>query len=323
MFDGSPNLVKLGSWDFYVVQIDDMEMYDSYIRQTQCPMNLWSANFAYIWAISQSEKRTLLWKIIDGLLVTFAISYKNTLSMFCIPFGNADPERLINVILISMRYCLEWNKDDKAKTVIRMVNEDQLDFLKKSARFGKYFTKTTWTGIERHFDVNKLVTLNGKDFENIRNRINRFRRENPDAEICLYQETDYEKLLELEDHWRNTSGRKYSNIFDGVYYKELVKHNKELNQVTLVMKKSGSIIGMVSGCILPTNQAWGSVVKFEKAYPGLPETLIVEYAKLIHEINPDTEFMNVGSDLGPGGLRDFKLKFRPVLNLKRYQIYLK
>lgn len=323
MFDDSSKLIKLGSWDFNVVQIEDMEMYASYIRQTQCPMNLWSANFAYIWAVSQSKKRTLLWKIIDGLLVTFAISYKSTLYMFCLPFGNADPERLINVILISLKYCLEWNKDDKTKAVIRMVNEDQLEFLKKSERFAKCFSRTTWTGIERHFDINKLNALNGKDFESIRNRVNKFHKENPEAEVCLYQQSDYESLLELERDWRNTSGKKYPNVFDGAYYKELIKYSKELNQVTLVMKNSGSVIGVISGGILPTDQAWGSVVKFKENFPGLSETLMVEFAKMIHKINPTTEFVNAGSDLGSGGLREYKLKFRPVLNLKRYQIYLK
>lgn len=323
MLDNSSRSIKLGSWDFNVIQLEDMEMYASYIRQTKCPVNLWSSNFAYMWAISQSKKRTLLWKIIDGLLVTFVFSHKNTLYLSCLPFGNADPDKLIDVLLTSMRFCLEWNKQDKAKSSVKTINDNQLSFLKKSPRFEKYFTKTTWVGIERHFDVNKLSATKGKDFENVRGRLNKFYKTNPDAKIFMYQDSDYDSLIELDNQWRNTSGQKYSNIFDGVYYKELVKHGKELNQTTIVMKKDGRIIGMVSGGILPTNQSWGSVVKFENDYPGLSETLIVEYSRLIHKMNPDTEFLNVGSDLGPGGLRNYKLKFRPVLNFKRYQLFLK
>jgi hypothetical protein len=321
--DSSSKAVKLGSWDFNILRIEDMEMYASYIRQTQYPANLWSANFAYMWALSQSKERTLLWKIIDGLLVTFVISHKNSLYLFCLPFGNADPERLIDVSLASVRYCFDWNKQDKEKTVIKMVNEVQLDFLKKSARFGQYFTRKTWVGIERHFDINKISALKGKEFENVRNRVNKFRRENPDSEVCLYQDSDYGELLELENRWKSTSWKKYKNVFDGAYYKELIRHGKELEQMTIVIKKGGRIIGMISGCILPSNQAWGSIVKFEENFAGISETLVVEIAKLIHKTNPGIQYMNVGSDLGHEGLRDFKMKFRPVLNYKRYQIYLK
>lgn len=298
-------------------------MYERYIRQTVYPANLWSSNFAYMWAVSQSKQRTLLWKIIGGLLVTFVLSYKNTLYLFCLPFGKADPEQLVDVMLTSLQYCFDWNGQDKEKSVVKTINETQLDFLKQSERFDRYFSKTTWVGIERHFDIQKVSELKGKDFENVRNRVNKFYKDNPDAEVCPYQQSDYDRLLELDARWRSTSGQKYANVFDGVYYRELVEYGEQLGQTTIIIKNDGRIIGMISGGVLPTGQAWGSVVKFEENYPGLSETLIVEYARAIHKLNPDTGLMNVGSDLGPGGLREYKLKFRPVLNLKRYQITLR
>jgi hypothetical protein len=141
--------------------------------------------------------------------------------------------------------------------------------------------------------------------------------------VLPYHKKNYDELLELEEKWKRTSGRKYSNIFDGVYYKELLKHNDDLEQTTLIMRKDGRSIGMISGGLLPTGQVWGSVVKFEENIPGLSETLTVEYCRLIHQMFPEAQFINVGSDLGSGGLRDYKLKFRPVLNLKRYQLYLR
>lgn len=323
MIDNSLDKIRLGLWEFNIIQLKDMKIYDLFIKQTQYPANLWSSNFAYMWAVSQSSKRKLLWKIIDGLLVTFVHSYKNTLYVYCLPFGNADPEKLIDVSLTAMRYCYDWNKHDKEKTVIKMINDDQLAFLKESSRFDEYFSKITWRGIERHFDIKKLVSLKGKDFASIRNRIHKFYKENPEAKISQYRDTDLEEVLNLGERWKNTSGAKYANVFDGVYYKELVKHSEELHQQTLVMRTNDRIIGMISGGILPTGQSWGSVMKFEERIPGLSETLIVEFAREINRTNPKTEFLNVGSDLGPGGLREYKLKFRPVLNLKRYQLYLK
>jgi len=323
LFDDSLDMIELGLWKFHVIQIKDMGMYESYIKQTRYPANLWSSNFAYMWAASQSSKLKLLWQIIDGLLVTFAHSSKNSLYLFCLPFGNADTEQLIEVTLKCTRFCNDWNGQERKISVVKMINDDQLAFLKESPRFNEYFTTQTWQGIERHFDISKLVSLEGHEFSNVRRRVHKFYRYNPDAEISRYQDADFDELMELDNRWRNTSGSKYAKILDKVYYKELVKHSGELNQRTIVMKINGRIIGMVSGGVLPTGQSWGSVVKFEENISGLSETLIVEFANEIHRTNPETTLMNVGSDLGPGGLRKYKLKFRPVLNFKRYQIYLK
>jgi hypothetical protein len=298
-----------------------MAMYASYIQQTRCPVNLWSSNFAYMWAVSQSKNLELLWKIIDGLLVTFAHSGKNSLYLFCLPFGNADPEQLIDVILKCAKYCSDWNGQENRRSVVKMLNDDQLAFLRQSPRFGEYFTTLTWQGIERHFDIIKLASLEGHEFGNVRRRVNKFYRDNPDAQISPYKDTDFEDLMKLDIRWRNTSGSKYAKILDKVYYKALVAHGGELDQRTLVMKIANKVIGMVSGGVLPTGQSWGSVVKFDENFPGLSETLIVEFANELHKLNPETTLMNVGSDLGAGGLREYKLKFRPVLNLKRYQLY--
>lgn len=321
--DYSANMTQLGAWNFHILQMSDMDFYESYIKKTRYPVNLWSSSFAYMWAISQSSQRKLLWRIVDGLLVTFVHSYKGTLYLHCLPFGGADPEQLVKVVYKCMLYCLNWNQGDKNKSVLKMVNDDQLDYLKKSPLFDKNFTTRTWQGIERHFSVPKMVSLQGKDFGNIRNRVHKFYREHPQAKVELYQDSDFDKLMDLNRHWKNTSGTKYSSIMDGVYYRELVGHGRELGQRTLVIRENSHIIGMVSGSVLPTGQSWGSVVKFEDDIPGLSETLLVEFAREIQRLSPKTELMNVGSDLGSGGLRQYKLKFRPVLNLKRYQVYLR
>jgi hypothetical protein len=323
LYEPSSNIIELGSWTFNKIQIKDKKQFEAYIENTEYPCNLWSATFAYIWAISQSKQRTVLWKIVDNMLVIFIHSYKDSLYLHCLPFGKGNAEKIMNVSLKCLKYCLDFNKQDYNKTSIKMINEAQLAFLKKSPDFGQYFKLVMWQGIERHYDVKKVSLLAGKDFANVRNRVNKFHKENPEAKTIRYKEADYDELIDLENKWKETSGRKYTNIFDGIYYKELIRHYKELDQIILVIKINGHIAGMIAGCELLHKQAWGSVVKFESGIQGLSETLVVEFTKELAKINPETEFLNVGSDLGPGGLRAYKLKFNPVLNFKRYQIYLK
>jgi hypothetical protein len=320
---GLSDTLKLGDWEFYPIKLEDYKRYSDYIQASEYPANLWSSNFAYLWASSRSKLRKVLWKIVGGMMVTFGHSYKNTLYLFCLPFGPGDPEKLTNVVFQCLKYCLDFNHGENNRTMLRMINHSQLEFLQKSPEFDHRFRRVTLQGIERHLDVKRLVTLTGKDFSAIRNKVNKFHRENPEATIRKYRKTDYHQLLELGKYWDSVAGRKYTNIFDKAYYRELLEHCGELNQTILVMEEGEQIIGMVSGGELPTGQAWGSLLKYKARVPGLSELLSIEFIREIHKINPTVSLINIGSDLGPGGLRDYKLKFRPVLNLKRYQLYLR
>jgi hypothetical protein len=323
LLDRLSNIIELGNWTFNEIALDDRDMYSQYIKATEYPANLWSSNFAYLWVSTRSSLRKVLWKIVDGMLVTFGHSYKNSLYLFCLPFGSGDPGKVMAVLQQCLKYCYDWNNQEKDRTLVRMINDSQLEFLRSCPEFDDLYRLVTLQGIERHFDIKKLVALAGKDFSNIRNRVNKFYRENPDTIIRRYRADDYDHLIELGKHWSGVAVKKNLVIFDKVYYRELIKHSAELDQMILVFQKGGQIIGMVSGAELPTGQAWGSLLKYEEGMPGLSEALTIEFARELHKVSPDVELLNVGSDLGAGGLRDYKLKFRPVLNLKRYQLYLK
>lgn len=317
------NNIQLGSWTFNEIKLQDMSMYSEYIKDTEYPANLWSSNFAYLWASGQSNKRKILWKVIDDMLVTFAYSRKNTLYLMCLPFGRGNPEKVVNVLLKCLKYCCEWNNNDTSRSIIRMVNSMQLEFLRKSLAFGENFRIIPLVGIEKHFSIQNLVSLEGKQFRNLRKKINKFRNSYNDVVTRKYTPDDYDDVIRLGEYWYGTSGQKYSRIFDKGYFHEIIKHYSELNHLVLVIEVEGKIVGMISGGELPTGQSWGCLSKFINEFGGLSEYMIIEFAHEINRINPNIEYLNTGSDLGPGGLRFFKDKFRPVLNLKRYEVLLK
>ena len=66
----------MGSWIFPCTQIISKPR----IRQS------FVGQLTYLWAASCSRLRRILWRIVDGLLVTFGYSYKNP-CLFCLPFG--------------------------------------------------------------------------------------------------------------------------------------------------------------------------------------------------------------------------------------------
>lgn len=315
--------IFLGSWNFHVIDLPDIELYTEYIKNTEYPANLWSSNFALLWAVSQSPSRKVLWKIVDGMLVTFGYLKSGFLYLICLPFGKGSSEKVLRVVRECLIFCYEWNIDKNPGAIVKVVNSLQLDFLRKSNDFDKYFKVIGLVGLEKHFSISKLITLPGKDFETIRRKINKFRRLCPEAIVRQYEDSDYEEVMKLGEAWSETFGQKYSYIFDKVYFTNMTKYHKLLNHLILVVEFKGKLIGMVSGGELPTGESWWCISKFADEYEGISEFLIVELAKEINKRNPKVELMNAAEDLGPGGLRFYKERFRPVLDLRRFLIELK
>lgn len=317
------NKIQIGDWSFNEIRIEDMDIYSQYIKKTEYPANLWSANFAYLWAKSQSSVRKVMWRIVDDMLVTFGYTRKGILYLLCLPLGEGNLDKVVDVLYRCLNYCYEVDNKDKSDACLLYINSAQLDFLKKSEKFRKHFSLVNIIGIERHFSISKLLSLQGKEFETIRRKVNKFNRMYPNAVIRRYTPNDYEEIIKLDEYWRDTAGQKYASIFDRVYFREIIKNYQELNHMVLVVEIDKKIVGMVSGGDLPTGEAWWCFSKFMNDFHGLSELLIIELAKEIHKVNPKAEYLNAASDLGPGGLRFFKERFRPVLNYYRYEVYFK
>jgi hypothetical protein len=322
-FSNLSGKLTLSDWSFNIINLSDIDIYSKYISQTEYPANLWSSNFAFLWGVSQSPVRKILWKLVDNMLVTFTYLKSGVLYLPCLPFGPGTPDKVTAVIYKCLNFCKDFNNNVDSPEVVKVINSQQLEFLRKSKDFESYFRTVNLVGLEKHFSIKKLISLPGKDFETIRRKVNKFKRLNPNAVIREYTSKDYDKVLQLNNHWSDTSGQKYSYIFDKIYFKEIIEHYKELKHLVLVVEIDDKIIGLVSGGDLPTGDSWWCFSKFINEFDGLSEFLVVEIAKAIHAKNPIIEVMNAAEDMGPGGLRFFKERFRPVLDLRRYVLVLK
>ena len=291
-FSNLSGQILLGKWSFKVIELSDIDLYSYYIKRTEYSPNLWTSNFPLLWAISQSKIKKIVWKIVDDMLVTFGYLKSGFLYLICLPVGKGNSEQVSKVVYKCLNYCAKWNVDIKSNTLVKVVNATQLDFLRKYEKFNEYFKVVGWVGLEKHFSINKLVALSGKEFESIRRKINKFHRLYPTAIVREYDDRDFKEIVELGKHWIDTAGEKYSVIFDNVYFYEIIKNYKALNHLVLVVEIDDKIIGMVSGGELPTGQSWWCLSKFINDYNGLSEVLIIELAKAINKKNPSIEFMN-------------------------------
>lgn len=313
-------------WKFKELCIDDIHIYSNCIKKSNIPVNEWSTSFPYLYA---SSYLTILWSIIDNMLVTFRFSKsKNQIHLQCVPFGEGSPDHVVNVLYKCLMFCYTWNDKSNSHTKVSILNEAQLEFLQGSNLFDKYFKfsyhKTRGRNVlERHYSIKKLISLSGKDFAYVREAINNFYRKNLGLVIRYYTPSDYDNLINLYNHWFKTADKKYFYISDKIEYRQILKYYTQLNQIILVAEIDGQIIGMIAGGGLPNGQSWASLRKTINNGRGITQALVVKFAEEIHNLNPNIELLNDGTDDGQEGLIFVKEKFRPVLNLTLHSLYLK
>ncbi|MDF2556541.1 MAG: hypothetical protein K0R71_369 [Bacillales bacterium] len=313
--------ITLKDWKFNRIAIQDKELFTQYINKTEFPTNLWRLNFDYLWGSSR-DGRMVLWKIVDGMLVIFWLM-NNHLIMGFLPLGKGNPDKVVNVTYKCLRFCKNWNGKKNRESRIEVISHFQLEFISQSTFFQNHF-KTLQLGVERCIGVQELLALKGKQYANVRRKVNRFKRDYPNYIVRRATKNDYSSLLDLKNKWNEKSGVKYDFIWDDYFYKRIIQHFEKLNHIIIVVEIDGKLEGASTGGLSSDGQAWGCEEKFNKDITGIGEFLNVEFVKEINRIYPSVKLINIGSDSrGKGGLRIYKDKFRPILDIKRYKLLLK
>jgi hypothetical protein len=310
-------------WDFQPLRLKDRAHYDQFIAASEFPIDIWSSNFAYLWAHTRIPRRlTILRSRVEGMLVTWVLTTNGRLYLPCLPVGPGSPEQVIDVLQRCEELCAEWNLLSRytRRPVVAKLSSNQLEYFQQFDKFNNNFSPKRLSGVERHLSVTKLTSLTGKKFSTIRYKLNKFQRDNPEARLRNYMGDDFDAVVDLGRIWSETSGSKHRRMLDSFYFKATLKNHQALGLENLVVEINGRIIGLTTGGILPTGQAWGYLTKFDNRYEGISEYMVVAMAKRIHELNPSVELINVGTDFGNEQLAMAKEKFRPVKAYHRFAL---
>jgi hypothetical protein len=317
------NLPEVDEWTFRPIKLKDKKRYEKYIAASEFPLDIWSSNFPYLWAHTRRQKRmTIMRSQVNGMLVTWILTAKGRLYLPCLPVGPGIAKHVIDVLKQCDEFCVKWNIQSgyKHKPIVAKLSSNQIEHFQHFDIFNKLFKPKLLSGVERHLSVTNLISLTGKKFSTIRYKLNKFQREHPGAKLRYYQSTDYDSVVKLGQKWKETAGTKHRRILDDFYFKATIKHHHDLGLENLVVELDGNIIGITTGGVLPTGQAWGYLTKFDNSYEGISEYLVVAMAQRIRELNSSAELINIGTDFGNEQLAMAKEKFRPVKTYQRYAL---
>ncbi len=314
--------VKLGDWIFHPLQLTDKKLYEEYMRNTVYFTDEFSWNFTWLWIYVQTSRTKVLWKLVDNMFITFVQSRKDYLYLWALPLGNGTADQVVETLYKCMQYCCHYNRNRKSVTMVNRINDKQIDFLSTSKNFYSYFKLQPLQGVERYFGIQNLITLSGKQYSNIRNHISRFKTNYPTAVIRRSVHQDYPQLLHLKKSWNTTARKKYQRITDDLRYRKLIAHAYRLDHLILVAEIDHTIVGMISAGVCPSGHCWSYFLKTDLSIGGLSETLIIHLAQALHTLYPSAEYINMGNDPVEDDTHSFKQKFRPVLSLKKYRLYL-
>lgn len=304
--------LNINGEEFNIIDFPDKPMFQKYIDETEYPVELWFTNFTYLYGLGQSKKREVVWKIVNKLLCVFSKSEKDELLLLCLPLGKCDKDKLNLTIVDCFDLIAKVNPD--AKLRIRTVSEIQMPWVDDETFRGKQIGY----GKEHHYDVKKVANLEGSDLAYIRRKINKFNREYPNAIFREYTLADYDNMMILKRKWSETAGQKYFQISNGVVYKTIMHDYKKFDHKVFVVIIDGVFVGMTSGQYI-TSDKKKAVCLLRKPMnniDGLSEFIIHKVCEYFKE----ADVLDDGADRGPGGLRFFKERFRPIVSPEVFEV---
>jgi len=223
------------------------------------------------------------------------------IDLFCppLPFG----EKVFDDVLKELG---ERNGD----RATRILWVDEVDAQKLDASHFEIQEKDE----EYLYNPSLIAEAKGKNFRDLRKRLNRFERENQVHFRPLVPQ-DVEACHALLRHWRKRQGRRHPFLLDWGYTRSALDAFADWDSEFLLgwgVELAGEIKAFAfAGEMLP-DVAQFFVAKTDPEIWGLSEFLRWR----VYQALSSYALVNDAGDLGLDGLKQFKMKFRPVARLQ-------
>jgi hypothetical protein len=171
--------------------------------------------------------------------------------------------------------------------------------------------------------IDDLVELKGKKFHGQKNYVNRFKRENPDAEFKPIDSQNLHLVTAFLQEYKK--GFCQNGNASGILNYEIDKNNYILNNlhtvnvVAMALFVGGAAVGFTVGSLINDTL----IVHIEKACKsvrGAYQYLNNSFAAFVKNNYEGIKYINREEDLGETNLRVAKESYHPVFKLKKFKL---
>lgn len=200
---------------------------------------------------------------------------------------------------------------------ISWLPEDQLKYIERMEN-----VVITPRDSEYMIDSRLVAGLKGGAFRELRKRLNRFQRENPNIEIDELTADDAEACLWMHEYWKNTyTGRGYAHPLVDSFYTAACLENFGLFRKPDIFGwtawRDDEIVGFSLAGEMRPGLANFFALKCDLDIRGL--SVALRYHSVLKMAEMGFERINDASDLNAPGLARHKAMFNPVEKLNIYR----
>ena len=221
--------------------------------------------------------------------------------------GNDNLTETINTLLRFIQ------KEESCSHFLKLIPEECLPQVKSN----DFVIEEDRDNFDYLYEVDKLRTFQGSNFERLRTQKNRFLRENKNIKVInldLKNPTDRKIVLELNQQWEVNKGHVLENEESALT--RILFPTNDFNLLNIGIFVDNAPVAFSISEVLENHYAISHFVKADINYPGV-------YSYLM-SVNADAlslrgcSLLNYEQDLGIEGLRKAKLAFRPLKYLRKY-----
>lgn len=228
---------------------------------------------------------------------------------YSFPYGRGDLKKAVATLMSISRTrneCLN----------LEPLTSKQRDFLQEHF-YGKFEIHSQRDRFDYVYEVQDLVSLKGKKFQQKRNHINRF-KDNPDWTYEKIAGNNIAECLEMEKEWIQLDVNKDNPSIQAEYkaVKSALENFDELGLIGGLLRIQGKVVAFTIGEQLNQDTL---VVHIEKAYPDIQGAYpMINQQFLIHE-GAGYKYVNREEDTGSPGLRKAKMSYRPATMIHKFE----
>ena len=311
--------------------LEAKEVMDHYLEIINVDVSDYTFASNFIWLSSA----TGFYTIVNDTFCLFILN-SGELSMLLPPLGSKTNTYEAMLQCFEIMNAHNTNKNySKMEYVHEYLLEGFVDYLEEGTQIYEMLKDFVIEKklVDYIYKADSLIELKGDSYKSKRGEINRFQKIYPNHRIeILEKEKHAQDVMALFNKWVKDRAtympkEEMENFFDGIYFerfaiKRLLNNYDELDVCGIVIYIDGELKGFTVGEKI--NETTSSVIieKTDFEILGCAQFIFREFVKLLKE-KYDTNYINVGDDMGFENLKKVKMSYRPNKLIPKYTIYQK